>query len=270
MKLKAFFIGHIKIFKVIAAVIAFGLIAWIFVFTNALVGNPVSYLIVKNNAEKLVTEEYAAEGYVLEKVSYNFKFGNYTAHIVTPGSTDKRFYLSFDFFGAHKSGNYKLSNRLSGNVRDRLEMSYRALVDNVLESPSYPYSSYIAFGTLDFDYDENEGYLIRGITLVPDGIYDIAEVGANAGRLIIYVDVNEKATPEKAAEILLELNSLMKQGGATFYTIELTLESDNGGYIIKDFLRSDIYEDGLVERVKAVGLMTDEFNAKHDDPKKDI
>ena len=89
--MKSIFFNHIKVFKVIAAVIAFLMIAAILLFADALVGNPVSYLIVKNNAEKYIAENYADMGYVLEDVNHSFKFGEYYAHVAKPGSEDCRF-----------------------------------------------------------------------------------------------------------------------------------------------------------------------------------
>ncbi len=265
--MRMFILKHLIIFRVVAAVIAFGIIAWLLVFTNALVGNPVSYFIVKNNAEKYVAENYADMGYVLERVEYNFKFGNYNAHFVKPGSEDYHFVESYGFDGKKVLDNYKTDDQIKRNVQRRLETLYRELVNSVLESPAYPYSTDIAFGELifeNFDFegplDEEYDYALPLSILVPDGLYNITELGAKAGHLTIYVDADE-ATPEKAAEVLLEINSLMERGGATFYAIDLRLGSDEYLYI-NNFRRSDFHEDGLVEHVRTVGLTAEEYNAK--------
>ena len=61
----------------------------------------------------------------------------------------------------------------------------------------------------------------------------------------------------------------MEQAGVMFYAIDLTLQSSGGDYIIENFHRSDIYEDGLAERIRNIGLTTDEYNAKYGAERKD-
>lgn len=255
--LKRFLFKHLKTFKVIAAVIAFILTALMLWFVNALLGNPVSYFIVKNNAEKYVAENYADEGYILENVSYSFKDGDYYAYVAKPNSPDCRFTVKYFLNGHLILDLYEGEVLKGGNVSRRLEMSYRELVDSVLKSPAYPYSSDIAYGTFGIEYDRNYGYMLAGDTLVPDALYNINELGARAGKLTISVDAEGEETLQKTAETLLEINSLMERGGVTFYAIDFSY----GLYRLDDFLRSDIYEEGLVERVKENWLTT---NAKYE------
>lgn len=267
MKIKEFFIDHLIIFRVIAAVIAFGLIIAILIFANGLVGNPVSYFIVKHNAQKLLDENYAAEGYVLESVNYNFKFGNYYVNFVKPGSEDGQFFVSFNLSGARSARNFDISEQISGNVRRRLEMSYREQVDSVFKSPFYPYSG-DTYGRLIFEPFSYEGssdgaydFSLPMSILVPDRLYDIADLGEKAGLLTIYVNTGEPS-PEKAAEVMLTIDSLMKQGGVTFFAISLTLVNPGGDYIVENFHRGDIYENGLLERIKEKGMTGEEYYAK--------
>lgn len=77
MGVKAFVDEHRKPLRVIAAVIAFAMIAVLLEFANELLGNPVSYLIAKSNAKKYVAEKYADEGYVVGDAAYFFKFKDY-------------------------------------------------------------------------------------------------------------------------------------------------------------------------------------------------
>lgn len=258
-----FFSKHKKGFKIIAAVIAFAMIAGLVLLADALLGNPVSYLIVKNNAKKYVAENY--EGYVLEDVSYSFKDGTYYADVAKPNSLDCRFFVKYRFNGHISLDLYDGEVLKGGNVRRRLDMEYRELVKNVVESPAYPYISNIAFGSLECEYDLDNGYTFAGIEspLVPDALYDIKEVGAKAGKLTIYIDAEEMPTYESTAEILLELSSIMERGGVTFHAIDLELGSIN----LDNFLRSDIYEDGLVDRVRANFQKTEEHYAELDSEK---
>lgn len=268
MKIKEFFIDHLIIFRVIAAVIAFGLIIAILIFANGLVGNPVSYLLVKNSAEKILAEGYADEGYMIESVNFNFKAGNYYVNFSKPDSEDSRFFLSFSFNGTRSARNFDISDQISGNVRRRLEISYREQVDSVFKSPFYPYSG-DTYGRLIFEPFSYEGrpyemydFMLPMSILIPDGLYDITELGNRGGLLTIDVSGEGKATPEKAAEVLLEINSLMKQGGVGFCAVDLNLQFSGGSYFIENFHRSDIYEDGLVERVKEKGMTGEEYYAK--------
>lgn len=253
MKVKLFISKHLIPFKIIAAVIAFAMIAGLLWFANGLLGNPVSYSLAKNSAEKYVAENYAADGYAVEGVGYSFKFGWYMAHVAKPGSEDCRFAVTIGSNGDIGWDNYESLVLKGGNVRTRMDMSYRELADSVFESSAYPYSDEIAFGELIFERDdgktEEHDFGLSTDILVPDALYDIAELGAKGGLLIVYVDT-EQTTPEKAAEILLEINALMEQGGVPFYAIDLTLKTSDGEYYsLENFHRSDIYEDGLVERV---------------------
>lgn len=267
MKIKEFFIDHLIIFRVIAAVIAFGLIIAILIFANGLVGNPVSYLLVKNSAEKILAEGYADEGYMIESVNFNFKAGNYYVYFSKPDSEDSRFFESFGFDGKQIGGRNNIDDQIKGNVRRRLEMSYREQVDSVFKSPFYPYSgdTYVRLIFEPFSYEgSSDGaydFSLPMSILVPDGLYDIADLGEKAGLLTIYVNTGEPS-PEKATEVLLTIDSLMKQGGVTFFAISLTLVNPGGDYIVENFHRGDIYENGLLERVKEKGMTGEEYYAK--------
>lgn len=268
MSVKSFVSNHLLPFRIIAAVIAFAMIAFLLWGANDLLGNPVSYSVAKNNAQKYIEEKYADEGYVLEDVNYSFKFKDYLARVAKPNSEDCYFTVFYNMYGAFRGDNYESLVQNGENVRSRLDMRYRELADSVLESPAYPYSDNIAFGSLIFEYAEDyakesgHGFAIPKSILVPDALYDIAELGAQAGLLTIYVDT-EKLTHEYAAEILLEINSLMERGGVPFYAIDLTLKSSAREYYsLENVRRSDIYEDGLIERVKAYYQKTAEHYAE--------
>lgn len=273
MKNKAFVSKHRKVLRIIAAVIAFAMIGVLLLFANSLLGNPVSYLIVKNNARKYLAEKY--DGYVLEEVSYSFKFGDYLAHASIPGSEDSHFVVYYGMNGSSHGDTYESNITKRGNVRRRLDMSYREMVDSVLDSAANPYSMDIDFGELIFEGDqdttkeEGRGFFFPLSELEQDGLYNIAELGERAGLLNIYVDTENEANAQTAAEFLLGIKSLMEKGGATFHAIDLVVESPSGDYFVENFPRSDIYEDGLAERVAKIGMTTEEYNAAHDSDKTD-
>lgn len=269
MKINAFVSKHGKVLRIIAAVIAFAMIGVLLLFANSLLGNPVSYLIVKNNAQKYLAEKY--DGYVLEGIDYSFKFGDYLAHASIPGSGDSHFAVYYGMDGSFRGDNYESNIINRGNVRRRLDMSYRELVDSVLDSAANPYSMRIGFGELIFEGDEDttkeegHGFFLPLGELEQDGLYNIAELGERSGLLNIYVDTEKEANAETAAELLLGINILMDKGGATFHAIDLVVESPSGDYFVENFPRGDIYEDGLAERVAKIGMTTEEYDAAHDD-----
>ena len=267
MNVRSFIDNHRKPLRIIAAVIAFAMIAVLLEFANELLGNPVSYLIAKNNAKKYVEEKYPGAGYVIESVDYSFKFKDYFARAVKPGSEDCYFTVFYNMFGEFRGDNFTVLVENGGNVESRLEMGYRNLADSVLESSANPYRTEraIQYGELIFESDpekpaRHDFGLSRDI-LVPDAQYDLAQLGAEGGLIVFYADVPQ-ASPEAAAEVLLKVSEIMERGGVPFFAIDLTLKAPSGNYYIENFRRADIYENGLAERVAAVGMTSSEYNAR--------
>lgn len=269
MKIIAFFNAHIKAFKVIAAVIAFAMTAGLLWFANELLGNPVSYLIVKNNAKKYVAENYADEGYVLKGVSYNFEWGQYSATVEKPGSEDCIFGLSYTMIGKLSYNDYQTRIEDGVNTRNRLYRNYYELIATTTDTSTFPY---ICSGQLIFEYDdylvEPLGFGLSKNILVPDAQYDINKLGAQAGVLYV-IAVEDVLTPEKAAEILLKVDSFMEQNGVQYHSINVHIysadyssyEDREERYILEFFNRSDIHSDDLVELIKQNNQKTEEFYA---------
>lgn len=258
MSIKSTFEKHLKLFKAMAAIIAFVMIAGLLWFAFALNGNPVSYALVKKNAEAFVSENHP--GYAVYSIAYEFKFGHYTAEIVKPGSEDCHFIASFGLDGKRIGDNFDSSIVKGYNTMARLNMRYRELVDTVLKSPAYPFESKIAYGVLVFEDDEDENgthdFSLPKSILQPDALYDINTLAEQGGLITVYAASSEK-TPERAAEVLLELDRLMEQGGVPFYAVNLVLTADDGDdCFVNNFHRADIYESGLVDRVRDNHLIT--------------
>lgn len=241
----------IKPLRVTAAVIAFSMIAWLLYFANSLLGNPVSYFIVKGKAEKYVAENHADEGYVLESVSYSFKDGTYLAHFSTPGDENSHFSMRYSMGGKMLWNYYTSLITDSGNIRTELNTLYRELVDNALERPDFPYViSDIAYGEIIFEGDGSCDFAIPNSELTPDSTKDIAELGRRAGVLTVYV-LDGEAGAECAAEVLLGLKEFMEGVGVPFHAVELCIEAPDGkDYTLPLFLADDITPDGLTERAE--------------------
>ena len=95
--------------------------------------------------------------------------------------------------------------------------------------------------------------------LVNDRFYNVNELGATNGKLVLYID-DDIVTYEKAAEILLKTKELMDGAGISFYSIHFILryppydptesyKRPEGEISIRTFLYTDIYEEDMAERV---------------------
>ena len=167
------------------------------------------------------------------------------------------------------------------NTARRLGDAYREAVDQVLESPSFPYDCHIGFGDLEFIPEEykNEpdvpSYALITNELELDGIYDINELGVKAGKLTIYI-YDDTVTVERLAEIILDIKGMLDDAGIGFYVMDCVLEYPKpesgewkqGRVEVIDFLSSDIYETGLVERVQTSNDAANEYYDEMDALKK--
>ena len=254
-----------RILKIAAFVFAIALIVGVCVFANALVGNPISKAMATNTAEKHLEENYADKDFEIERVTFSFKDGYYHAFIYSPSSIDSDFTILVDMWGKLRYDTYEDRVLSGGNTADRISRDYRAVVDKVLDSQAFPYNEHIGYGDFDFyprvhleQYSVPEYALItEDLTL--DAFYDVNELGAKHGKLTIYID-DDTVSYEKMSEILLDIRRIFDDAGVKFYVIDCVLEyqknedsskKKEGRVEVREFLYSDIYEDGMVERVKA-------------------
>lgn len=270
-----------KVLKVLALILAIVLIIGIGLFANALVGNPVSKFLATKGANEYIEKTYSDKDFVIEEVTYDFKTGGYYARVTSPTSIDSHFSLSFDWLGKLIIDSYE--EVTSGwNTAKRINDDYDKKVDDVFENNEFPFFMHISYGNIEFtseEYGEDSSipeYAIYRETLEIDGIYDIDELGKKAGKLTIYI-YNRDVSPEKLAEMLLNIKSVFDKSGVTFYAIDCVLEeskpeaSEEGGVPkdpprieVMNFLYSDIYEDGLVERVREANQKAIEYNEEQD------
>ena len=107
--------------------------------------------------------------------------------------------------------------------------------------------------------------------LILDKIYDIRELGRQAGRLIVYVD-SDTITFELAANILLDIREEFDEANIPFRAIDFTLqpplpeEGPRTGFEIHfdNFPYEDIYEEGLEDRIKAAHDALESYYAEQD------
>lgn len=265
-----------KVLKGIALAVAVALILGIGWFANALVGNPVSQWLAENAAEAWLAENHADTDYYILDVGFNFKDTNYYAHVRSETSRDTQFTLYINMVGKVYRDTYESVTRGFVTAR-RLDSEYRELTDRVLEDPNFPYESDIGYGTLEIYPREAledvtvPDYAIMQEDLVLDKVYDIRELGARAGRLVVYV-YREELTPEAAAEVLLGIRRAFDGAGIPFRAIDLTLrhpKTEDGPWDeefvgVEGFLYSEITEEGLADKVAEADRALKESYAQQD------
>jgi len=252
-----------KALKITAFLLAIALIAGIGLFANALVGNPVSKYLAERTVRTHLESTYPGTDYVIDSAGYNFKFGWYVVHIVSPGSPDTYFSVTTDMWGGIIRDNF--DDVLSGwNTARRLDDEYRALTDTMFKAPTFPYVTDIAFGTLEIyprealNSTDVPSYTLVQEELELDGVYDIRQLGREAGHLVIYVDETE-LTSHRAAEIMLDLRAIFDAAGIPFRAMDLHLRpvrNDDGtrtgkSFNVMHFLYDDITEENLSARLEA-------------------
>ena len=271
-----------KILKIAAFVVALALIVGVCIFANSLVGNPISKMLATNTAKQYIKENHPDMDYQLDGVTFNFKFVCYNAYFSSPSSPDSSFTLMLGMDGKIIQNYYEAHVIERGNTARRLEEEYRAAVGKVLDTPSFPYHSHIDSGELQFNQEEYrtaEGvppYALITNELELDGIYDVNELGAKAGKLTLYV-YDDTVSVERLAEIILDIKGMLDDAGVRFYVMDCVLEYPKpesgewkqGRVEVMDFLCSDIYEEGLVERVQASNDAAEDYYDEMDAIKKE-
>lgn len=252
-----------KTMKIAAFLLAIALIAGVGLFANSLVGNPVSKYLAERTVRTHLEKTYPGTDYMIDDSGYNFKFGWYVVHVVSPSSPDTYFSVTTDMWGSLIRDNF--DDVSSGwNTARRLESDYRALTDTVFDAPTFPYVTDIAFGTLEIYPREALGtpdvpaYTLVQEELELDREYDIRELGKAVGHLVVYVDEADRSA-QRAADIMLDIRRLMDEAEIPFRAMDLHLRPlpDADGkragesFDVTHFAYDDITEEGLAGRLDA-------------------
>ena len=268
-----------KVLKIIALIVAIALIVGVCWFANALNGNPISKMLAENAADDYLEEHFPDTDYYIEKLGFSFKSTCYYAHVRSETSMDTQFTLYIDMVGNVYFDTYDDVLRGSITAR-RLEQEYRELTDQIFDNPSFPYPSDIGYGTLEIypqealdDPQVNDipDYALVQQDLVFDQIYDIRELGRQAGHLIVYVD-SDTISFELAAKILLDIRAEFDKANIPFRAIDFVLQPplpDEGPRTgdeihFDDFRYEDIYEEGLIDRIKVAHDELEAYYAEQD------
>ncbi|MBR5538222.1 MAG: hypothetical protein IKU58_10015 [Clostridia bacterium] len=231
------------------------------VIAAALFGNPLSKALAARTAKAHMAAHHPF--YTLERVGYNFKDGHYYAHLTDGQQIDGDFSLSLGWWGNLLGDDYAYRVTGGENTRSRLSMEYRALVTSVLETPEAGLPLDFGFGDLEIWsreaslHDDCPAYALITEDLPLNGTYDVRALGARAGHLVYYLQVEEPSL-EGLAHWLLEIRRLMDASGVPFADIDLTLRylRDDGeqrpesDLYVLHFPYADIFEEGLFARVE--------------------
>lgn len=268
-----------KILKIVALIVAIALIVGVCWFANALNGNPISKMLAEKAADNYLEEHYSETDYYIEKLGFSFKSTCYYAHVRSEISMDTQFTLYIDMIGNVYFDTYDDVLRGAITAR-RLEQEYRDLTDQIFDNPSFPYPSDIGYGTLEIypqealdDPQVNDipDFALVQQDLVLDQIYDIRELGRQAGHLIVYVE-NDTISFELAAQIMLGIRAEFDKANIPFRTMDFVLQlplpeegpRPDEEVRVKDFRYEDIYEEGLIDRIKAAHDELEAYYAEQD------
>lgn len=260
-----------KVLKIIALILAVALIIGICWAANGLNGNPISKWLAKRGANNYLKEHFPNTDYYIEDLGFSFKFTGYYAHIRSESSIDTQFSLNIDMAGNVFYDTFE--DVKTGYITSRrLEQEYRELTKQIFENPSFIYKSDIQYGTLEIYPQEAfddplatdiPSYSLVQDDLVIDKVYDIRELGRQAGHLIVYVD-DQELTFENAAKILLDIKAQFDEANIPFRAIDLSMRTDGERINFDHFPYEDIYEEGLVERIKAAHDEREAYYAEQD------
>lgn len=266
-----------KVLKVSALVLAIVLTIGVGIFADSLVGNPVSKFLATKSANEYLEKNFSDKDFQIEEVTYDFKTGGYYARVTSPTSIDSHFSILLNFVGKVDYDTYD-DVTTGWNTAYRLEDDYRNAVKAITESKDFSEKYFIAYGEIpcilsDYPIDEEHPeYALQKEELVIDKIYDIKEVASQHGKLVLYA-YDDEVTHERLAELLLDVKNKFDKSGVTFKAVDFVLEPpkvEGEPYMsdeqisIRNFYYSDIYEDGLVERVKKANQETIEYYEEQD------
>ena len=272
--------------RIIGMIISTALITALLWLGNAMFGNPLSHSLASKAAKAFLSERFSDTDYQMERLTYSFKDGKYHAFMVSPASIDGDFSVTFSMLGEYCYDTYEsVLDRF--NTSQRLDSEYRKLTDTILNDPALPYDNTqiysIMFGRLEIY--PREAFEDPNVTDVPEyailqedlelnKVYDIKELGAKAGNLILHVD-NDIISVEEAARIMMDFRSIFDEADIPFYAMDFVLRhprtedgtSDEEEIRINDFLYQDIYEEGLTGRIEVAIEETAAYYAMMDQMK---
>lgn len=261
--------------RLFGKIVCICLLGFAFVVWNAFNGNIVSDIIATNVAESYIEEQYPNTDYIVENVDVVFLLNGYTAHIVSPSSIDTDFRISLGFWGCRVGyDSYNDTVLTKESTYGRITNEYHEKIDDTffVEDGKLFCSNSNAWLINELNHKSKklpDDFGIKFEDLIFDYDYDIEKMGSEYGFIYLQIQ-DEDVSVKRASEILLDIKKICDDNNLSFKVISLTLTEPSGlkynddrhrdvsfvennlEYIrIDDMLYSEIYEDGLEERVKA-------------------
>ncbi len=240
-----------KALKIVSFCVAFALFSGMCFLTTAVAGNPVSRILAGININEYVEKNFGGQGYEVTDIRFDYLSSSYVASVEVPGSFDRHFSISAGLDGKVKDKIHSDNSWLTENTADRIRSTYKDAVEAVFTNPDFQYPQASLFATIEFE--ENPRLYDK---LEPDMQFNINEFGVKAGCISIELWENN-LTAEHAAEIMLHTKELLDKNGIEFYKMDCSIRNPDTenyeAFNVDDFLSDEIYEEGMIERVRTAG-----------------
>lgn len=238
---------------------------FICLISNFIVGNPLSYLLVKHNAAKFITDSpyFRNSGYEINSVFYDYLVGNYIVSAMKNNSSDSKISIYYGFFGDYRWDDSADVINECKNVKQRMDKEYTQIVreayekNPISEHAEYIYADIATEGKINAEKSAKHIRILPSSELQLNMVFDYSEIGAESGMIDIAFGIPDLSTVNPA-QILLQLKEIFDKSGVSFVSISIALierdENKNdgtgcNGIYIKDFPYSEIYEESLEERI---------------------
>ncbi len=260
-----------KALKIISAIVGVILLVFIIVIANALVGNPVSKYLANKTAEEYIASTYPNNDFIVEDAFYSFKDSRYHIAVSSPSSVDTVFSLDINQTGKLISDTYESSVLEGFNTYRRLALDYRELYDNATQNESFSftldeinYASIMHYSEIDYP----NGLKIEDLEI--DKVYDMKELGAQYGEVILYIRSNDLSA-EQASEAILEFKEILDENGFKFAYLDFVIRLPQGSedefersFNARGLTYEELSADTLIQRVQELNDLSliedDEFS----------
>lgn len=220
--------------------------------------------VIDVEAETYIQENYPDNDFVIEDAFYVFKDNCYRVKIQSPSSQDTHFHLDYDYKSLELVTDSYQTDVIEGwNTFRRISEEYGIWIHGLLEE--MPELGSVEVGlrkASKSDSDASAGLAVD--KLVPDGVYDVAEIGTAYG----FVKANflvsgENVHIQHAMELLLEMDSFLQ---GRYEVMEITLQDKpypdtSVEFYIYDVTREDLFCD---EPLTALQAKWEEQEAKRE------
>lgn len=265
-----------KTTRIVSGTVFIMLIVAILLFINFFLGNPISRSLADKSAKTYIEETYPEMEF--DKSFYNFKDGMYCVFIKSPISIDTHFEIGISRMGEICWDSYEYDVLSKWNTYIRVDREYRSMLVSTFDSNDFFYESNMYFGGLTIkekDSSEEFGpvYGLNIEELEIDKIYDLKELGRISGNIELRIE-DEEINTKRASEILLNIKDIFDKKDVLFYTIDFSLEKprteeektfkDRESFDVREFLYSDLYEEGLIKRLEKAAKDLEEYYKMED------